>query len=75
MEFVGQTADPWDVPVKQALQVMQKIWDSTSTYEYEIMSSSIIYKVCDQLGSKMILKYVSDSSMPHGLMVQCYQIC
>ena len=76
MEFVGQTADPWDVPVKQAVQVMQKIWDVTSTYEYEITSSSIIYqKVCDQLSFRMISKYVPDGSMPCGLMAQCYWIC
>jgi hypothetical protein len=50
MVFVGQTADPWDVPVKQSVLVMQKIWDATSTYEYEITASSAIYKkVCDHL--------------------------
>jgi hypothetical protein len=47
MEFVSKTADPWDVPVKQVIKVMQKIWDVTSFYNYEIILSSIIYqKVC-----------------------------
>ena len=36
MEFVGQTTDPWDVPVKQSVKVMQKIWDETNSYQYEI---------------------------------------
>jgi hypothetical protein len=44
MVFVGQTADPWDVPVKQSVQVMQKIWDATSRYEYEITASAAIYQ-------------------------------
>jgi hypothetical protein len=40
--FVGQTADPWDVPVKQLVQVMKKIWDATSHYDYEITTSTPI---------------------------------
>lgn len=48
MAFVGQTTDPWDVPVKQSVKVMQKIWDATSGRQYEITSSTAIYqKVCD----------------------------
>jgi hypothetical protein len=48
MVFVGQTADSWDVLVKQSVQVMQKIWDATSRYDYEITTSTAIYqKVCD----------------------------
>jgi hypothetical protein len=47
MAFVSQTADPWDVPAKQAVLVMQKIWDATNTCEYEITTSTAIYKkVC-----------------------------
>ncbi|KAH9166464.1 hypothetical protein EDB89DRAFT_1910690 [Lactarius sanguifluus] len=42
MAFVGQTADPWDVPIKQAVEVMQKIWDATNGHEYEITSSSAV---------------------------------
>jgi len=48
MVFVSQTIDPWDVPVKQSVKVMQKIWDVTSHNEYKIMASTAIYqKVCD----------------------------
>ena len=47
MAFVGQTANPWDVPAKQAIQVMQKIWNDTTDNEYEIMTSTAVYlKVC-----------------------------
>jgi hypothetical protein len=76
MEFVGKTADPWDVPVKQAIKVMQKIWDTTSSYDYEITSSSIIYqKVCDRFSFRTISKLVSDGSTPRGLMAQPCWIC
>jgi hypothetical protein len=76
MVFVGQTANPWDVLVKQSVQVMQKFWDATSCYEYEITTSAAIYqKVQYQLDLRMILKYISDGSMPLRLLAQCYQIC
>jgi len=75
MVFVGQTADPWDVPVKQLVQVMQKIWDTTSCYEYEITTSAAIYqKVHDWLHLRTILKYIPDSSTPLRLLAQCYWI-
>ena len=65
MAFVGQTADPWDVPVKQSVKVMQKIWDETNTYQYEITTSTTVYqKVRDLFGSARILKYISDNSTP-----------
>ena len=65
MAFVGQTADPWDVPVKQSVKVMQKIWDETNNYQYEITTSTAVYqKVCDWFGSTTILKYISDGSTP-----------
>jgi hypothetical protein len=49
MAFVGQTTDPWDVPTKQSVEVMQKIWDATSSYEFDIAASTAIYqKVSDQ---------------------------
>ena len=44
MAFVGQTADPWDVPVKQSIEVMQKIFDATNDRIYEITTSTSIYK-------------------------------
>jgi hypothetical protein len=48
MAFVGQTADPWDAPVKQLVKVMQKIWDETNSYQYKITSSTSVYqKVSD----------------------------
>jgi hypothetical protein len=57
MEFFGQTADPWDVPVKQSVKVMQKIWDETNSYQYEITTSTSVHqKVCDWYGSMTILK-------------------
>jgi hypothetical protein len=77
MAFVGQTADPWDVPVKQSVQVMQKIWDATSRYEYEITASAAIYqKVRDRLHSRtiLLLKYNPDGSTPLRLLAQCYRI-
>ena len=75
MAFFGQTVDPWDVPVKQAVVVMQKIWDAISSLPYEIMSSSVVYlKVCNWLSLRTILKHVSDTPTPHGLVVQYYWI-
>src|SRR5690348_13776819 len=71
MSFVGQTTNPWDVPVKQAVVVMQKIWDAISHQPYEITSSSVLYrKVCHGLSSRMISKHFSDNSTPRGLMAQ-----
>jgi hypothetical protein len=56
MAFVSQTADPWDVPAKQAVQVMQKIWDVTNGHNYEIMTSTPVYqKVCNSYGSSTLL--------------------
>jgi hypothetical protein len=56
MAFVGQTMNPWDVPVKQSSTVMQKIWDATSNYEYEVTTDSAVYhKVCYPLARRMIL--------------------
>jgi hypothetical protein len=55
--------------------VMQKIWDATSHYDYEITTSAAIYeKVCDWLHSRTILKYIPDSSTPLRLLAQCYYI-
>jgi len=59
MAFVGQTVDPWDVPVKQAVQVMQKIWDATNDSEYEITASSAVFqKVYDGLVFGIILIFM-----------------
>jgi hypothetical protein len=59
MVFVSQTVDPWDVPVKQAVEVMQKIWDATCDCEYEIMpSTQVCQKVCDMFGSRAILIFI-----------------
>lgn len=44
ISFVSQTADPWDVPTRQAIEVMQKIWDATSDYKYEITASTLVYQ-------------------------------
>ncbi|KAF8479865.1 hypothetical protein JB92DRAFT_2837755 [Gautieria morchelliformis] len=44
MAFVGQTINPWDVPVKKAIKVMQQIWDATNSHEYEITSSTAVYQ-------------------------------
>jgi len=56
MAFIGQTADPWDVPAKQAVEVMQKIWDVTNSKDYEITRSSLVLqKVCDWFSSSALL--------------------
>ncbi|KAH8979504.1 hypothetical protein EDB86DRAFT_2814567 [Lactarius hatsudake] len=56
MAFVGQTNDPWEVPVRQSVQVMQKIWDATGGIEYEITSKTAIYqKVHDFFLTQTIL--------------------
>ncbi|KAN0130427.1 hypothetical protein V8E53_011828, partial [Lactarius tabidus] len=43
MTFVAQTADPWEVPAMQAVEVMQKIWNVTILFEYNIMTSTAVY--------------------------------
>ncbi|KAI9463520.1 hypothetical protein BJY52DRAFT_1221525 [Lactarius psammicola] len=42
MAFIGQTANPWDVPIKQAIKVMQKIWNETNGNDYMIMPTSMV---------------------------------
>jgi hypothetical protein len=75
MAFISQTANPWDVPSKQAVAVMQKIWDATSHKPYEITSSGVIYqKVCDCLSSRTILKSILDYSTRCRLMARCYWV-
>lgn len=44
MDFVGRTADPWDVPVKQSILTMQKIWDATTTHNFKITTTTAVYK-------------------------------
>jgi hypothetical protein len=44
MAFVGQTADPWEVPVKHSVAVLQKIWDATNANEYKITALSSIHQ-------------------------------
>jgi hypothetical protein len=47
MAYVGQLMDPWDVPAKQAVEMMQKIWDGTGGQDYDITTSTAVYqKVC-----------------------------
>ena len=47
MSFVSQSVNPWDVPSKCALEVMQTIWNATSGNEYQITTSTAVYqKVC-----------------------------
>jgi hypothetical protein len=75
MAFVGQTANPWDVPDKQAAVVMQKIWDTTSRHKHEILGSSVVYqKVRDCVSFRTILKHILDYSTPFGLMAQSHWI-
>jgi hypothetical protein len=48
MAFVGQLMDPWDVPAMLAVEKMQVIWDVTAIQDYEITTSTHVYrKVCD----------------------------
>jgi hypothetical protein len=42
--FVSQTPDPWRVPVKKAVDAMQKIWDATSPFEYKIARFTPVYQ-------------------------------
>jgi hypothetical protein len=59
MAFVGQTMNPWDIPVKQSLEVMQKIWDATSSFDYVITTDTAVYhKVSDQLVRRMMLIFI-----------------
>ena len=59
MAFVGQTLDPWDVTDRQALEVMQKIWDATCAHKYEISVNTQVYqKVRDRFGSGTRLIYI-----------------
>ena len=44
MAFIGQTTDPWDVPIKQSVEVLQKIWDATSGNKYVITTSTAVYQ-------------------------------
>jgi len=76
MAFVGQTADPWDVPVKQSVAVLQMIWDATNNMEYEItMSTSVHQKVRDlQSLARMVLIYIPDRPTPCRLLAQRYWI-
>jgi hypothetical protein len=73
MAFVGQTMNPWDVPVKQSIMVMQKIWDATSNFEYVVTTDTAVYhKVRDLLGCRMILIHISDCSTARRLLAQCH---
>ena len=44
MAFVSQTSNPWEVPTKQSINIMLKIWDATSRHKYEIMTLTAIYQ-------------------------------
>lgn len=56
--YVGQTQNPWVVSDKQAVEVMQKIWNATCSYEYKINIHTQVYqKVRDWFGSRTILIY------------------
>ena len=44
MSFVGQSVDPWDVPAKRAVEVMQAIWDTTNDKVYEVTTSTAVYQ-------------------------------
>ena len=47
MGVVGQSMDPWDVPAKWAVEMMQAIWDVTNDKVYEVTTSTMVYqKVC-----------------------------
>src|SRR5882762_4264065 len=44
MAYVGQLMDPWDIPAKQAIETMQKIWDTTGGPDYVITTSTAVYQ-------------------------------
>jgi hypothetical protein len=65
MAFVGQTANPWEVPVPRALEVMQMIWNATSPHDYKIMTNTAVYQnVCVRLdsGTKLISAFLRRSN-------------
>ena len=54
MAFVGQTANPWEVPARQSVVVMQKIWNASGGRDYEIKETTAVYqKVCGPLAPRM----------------------
>ena len=44
MAFVGETINLWEVPIKQSVKVMQKIWNATSNLEYTITTELSVLK-------------------------------
>ena len=36
--------DPWDVPAKQAVVVMQVIWNATNGNDYEGTTFTVVYQ-------------------------------
>ena len=44
MSFIAQSANPWDIPSKQGLEVMQMIWNATNGNDYQITISTLIYQ-------------------------------
>ena len=44
MGVVGQLMDPWDVPAKRAIEMMQPIWDATNDKVYEVTTSTMVYQ-------------------------------
>lgn len=60
MAFVGQVENPWEMPTKLALEVMQKIWNATCAFEYQITKETEVYHRVrtNRLGSGTILIYI-----------------
>ncbi|KAN0131106.1 hypothetical protein V8E53_011107 [Lactarius tabidus] len=54
MTFVAQSADPWEVPAMQAVEVMQKIWNTTSSFEYNITTSTATVQRCTDLWHNIV---------------------
>lgn len=46
MQFVGSSANPWDIPPKLACEKMQLIWDAVfPDIKYDVTSTSTVYHI------------------------------
>jgi hypothetical protein len=54
MAYVGQAMNPWEIPAKLAVEVMQKIWDALGGPDYIITTSSAVYQ---KVRGRFVLDY------------------
>jgi hypothetical protein len=58
MTYVGESANPWDVPTNLAIEKMQAIWDATGSIDYKVTGhkTNIVYK-------KVHIRFVLDHKL------------